>query len=386
MSQNRIVAIDATRGTAMLFVFLSHFAESYVSPTGKSGLLGILYRISMVASPTFMLISGTVLGYLYETHKDDFGPLKRILIGRGLFLLTLGRVLIMLAHIPLAGGFRQMLGWGFITDAIGISVILGSLSIRHLRPSLRLLIGLCLYAVSWWVVLTWFPNGFFLKSLKYSLFGPLSGYQNLIYADVFPVVPWFSIYLVGSFLGARLGQLQIRNEMSRATSLVLQWALGTLFLAVVIHTFKLYLGDAIPAELTNAWFHMVQMGKLPPTILYFLFYGGIGLLFLYAFLRFERNRVVKAVMEFTRILGQVSLFVFILQYYVYFSVFVLLRLDYSPFWPLYFAVSIIVIYLPSKIFYDRGLNRYFIVPYSRLFDQARRLFCEIFWVKITSNK
>lgn len=386
MSPKRIVAIDATRGTAMLFVFLSHFAQSYILPTGKFGLLSVMYLVSMVASPTFMLISGTVLGYLYDTHKDDFGPLKQILIGRGLFLLTLGRILIMLAHIPVAGGFRQMLGWGFITDAIGISVILGSLTIGHLRPSLRFLIGLCLYALSWWVILTWFPNGNLLKSIKYLLFGPLSGYQNLIYADVFPLVPWFGIYLVGSFIGARLGQLQNRNEMFRAPVLVLRWALGALFLAFVIYAVKVYLRDSIPSDLTTAWFHLFQLGKLPPTILYFLFYGGIGLLFLYAFLRFERSRLVMAIVEFTRILGQVSLFVFILQYYVYFSAFVLLKLDYTVFWPLYFAVSIILIYIPSKMFYNRGLNRYFAVPYPAIISHAKRQFMRLRWIVTIPNK
>ena len=368
MSQRRIVAIDATRGAAMLFVFLSHFSISYMRLAGHLNLVVLLYRISMVASPTFMLISGIILGYLFETHKENFQPIRRTLVGRGIFLLTVGRVLILIAHIPFAGGFRQALTWGFITDSIGVSVICGTIVIGHLRSLHRLFLGIFLYVISWWMILVWFPEPTVLRAVKYVLFGPLSGYQNSIYADVFPLLPWFGIYLVGSSMGSRLGKLLVQNQTTEAATFVLFTALASLSVALVIHGLKLSLGAAVPSDKAVIWFHLFQTEKLPPTFTYFLFYGGIGLLILYSFLKFERLRFVGRAMELLQVLGQVSLVAFILQYYVYFSLFIILNLKYSVFWPLYFAVSVCLIYVPTRFAFRHGFNKYLSVPYSRMLD------------------
>ncbi len=373
MSQSRLVAIDATRGTAMLFVFLSHFTESYIRPTNKFELMLWLYRISMLASPAFMLMSGIVLGYLYETHKENFVAMKRKLIGRGLFLLTLGRLLIILAHIPIAGGFQQALRWGFITDAIGMSVIVGSLTIKYLRPSIRFFIGLGLFTLSWWLILTWFPDGKPLEAIKGLLFGPMEGYENKIYADVFPIVTWFSLYLFGTCIGSRLGILQIREEMLKATSFVGRVASALSLAAVIILALRILMGPFDSSKLGLALSSQLYPQKLPPTALYFAFYGGMGLSILYGYLKFRENAFVTIISQVTRVFGEVSLFVFVVQYYVYFSVFVLLKLDYSVLWPLYFAASVIIIYIPSRIWYSRGLNKYLTVPYWKIFDKSTRL-------------
>ena len=358
----------------MFFVFLSHFAESYVRPNGKFELLSILYHITMVASPTFMLISGIVLGHLYEMRKDDFQPLKRTLIGRGLFLLTIGRVLIMLAHIPLAGGFISMLHWGFITDAIGVSVILGPLLIQRVNSTVRLVAGIGLFALSRTLVFTWYPTQEFMTVVKYLLFGPAAGYHNAIYADVFPIVPWFSVYLVGTCIGTRIGTLHVRGEMGKANAFILALASVTISFLVLGPVLIEYINVQSLEHITSSWPLMIHIEKLPPSLSYFLFYGGIGLLILYAYSRLESNSVVASIARFTGMIGQVSLFVFIVQYFVYFSLLVVLKLQYTVFWPLYFVASVFVVCVPSKLWYDRGLNKYLSVPYDKIWSRTKGLF------------
>jgi uncharacterized membrane protein len=97
----RLVFVDAGRGFAMLFVCLSHFAFAYFSadPTSVGGRTHeVLNAIGMVASPTFVLISGFLLGFLYRIQSGEFGPVRRRMIDRGIFLLTIGHALILLAH------------------------------------------------------------------------------------------------------------------------------------------------------------------------------------------------------------------------------------------------------------------------------------------------
>jgi uncharacterized membrane protein len=372
LSQERIAAIDATRGTAMFFVFLSHFVESYIRPTGHYKIMSILYRISMVASPTFMLISGIVLGYLYETHKENFGPMRESLIGRGLFLLTIGRLFIVIAHIPLAGGIREAFGWGFITDAIGISVIVGSLIVGYVKPLARLYLGLGLFMVSWWLILGWIPPRGFFEASKDLLFGPVAGYGDDVYADIFPLIPWLSLYIVGSYLGSTMGLLQIRQGMKGMSTFVGRIGWGAISLVAVVLAFRLFIGLPRKTESTSTLFFLFYSQKLPPTILYFLFYGGIGLIILYFFLRYEKNVMTRRIIHFTEIIGKSSLFVFILQYYVYFTFIVLLKLEYTLFWPCYFLASISIIYLITRFWYDRGFNKYLTIPYSRLLQHGSR--------------
>src|SRR5512135_1735050 len=105
--RGRIHAIDAARGTAMLFVFLSHFALVYIWRSGEIRLATLMYDVAMIASPTFMLISGIMLGYLYRTHPDDFARIRVNYLYRGLFLLTVGRLIIFGSHIVYAGGVKE---------------------------------------------------------------------------------------------------------------------------------------------------------------------------------------------------------------------------------------------------------------------------------------
>ena len=101
MKQSRIRAIDSGRGVAMLFVFLAHFNEYYLGSNGKSNQLYFLEKFTKLASPTFIIISGITLGFLFSINKLNFGQTKRKLVDRGLFLITIAHVLIALSWIPM---------------------------------------------------------------------------------------------------------------------------------------------------------------------------------------------------------------------------------------------------------------------------------------------
>src|SRR5437899_12729419 len=97
-ASRRVASIDAARGTAMLFVCLAHFTNSYFFPIGQENIGRNLVAIGMVASPTFVTVSGLVAGFLAVTRRNSFADLRRKLIDRGLFLLVVGHLL-----LPFAG-------------------------------------------------------------------------------------------------------------------------------------------------------------------------------------------------------------------------------------------------------------------------------------------
>jgi len=119
-------AVDATRGVAMALVCASHFSSTY--PRGSAGapvLFLLLHRIGMVATPTFVVVSGLVLGLRAVAFPDDVPRLRRRTLDRGLFLLLGARPVILAAHLVKAGGLGAALRWCFVTDALGICALAG---------------------------------------------------------------------------------------------------------------------------------------------------------------------------------------------------------------------------------------------------------------------
>ena len=73
----------------MLFVCLSHFDYVYLRGTPSHELqFTIVQRMAMLASPTFIIISGLLLGFLYRTRPEGMPALKAKFIDPGLFLFT----------------------------------------------------------------------------------------------------------------------------------------------------------------------------------------------------------------------------------------------------------------------------------------------------------
>src|SRR3954471_11239631 len=101
-ASQRIVPVDAARGSVMLFSCLAHFAwwihGTYPAASDR------LAAIGMVATPTFLMISGAMVGLLCVKAVRTGTDLKSQLFNRGLFLLTVGHLLIALAEAHVGGG------------------------------------------------------------------------------------------------------------------------------------------------------------------------------------------------------------------------------------------------------------------------------------------
>jgi hypothetical protein len=104
-----------------------------------------------------------------------------------------------------------------------------------------------------------------------------------------------------------------------------------------------------------------------------MFYSGLGVGgILGGWLFIERKGY--AVLDWAAALGQTSLVMFITQSYVYYSGIYLLRPHLSGrFWPVWLAVSIVAVLLPSAVWHHLGLNRYITVGYRYLHERRTAL-------------
>ncbi len=353
MSQKRLRFIDSGRGVAMIFVCLSHFSEAYFQATNKIALMEISCKISMIASPTFMIITGMMLGYLYTVKGQDFSCTRRILIDRGLFLITIAHIIIQITFLPLIDKFGSSYMTTFVTDAIGISMIIGTLLISKLSKYYRLMLAALIFSISWFFVYIGKPDNYFLSILYEICFG--SVYQKSFF-DTFPLVQWLAIYLVGTVLGEVVAKYQLSNRLDKVFPLFMKIGSIGMIIALVFYFVR---GHLISEGFYSDFLHITQ--KNPPGIIYFAFYGSIGIFILALLERIIAMDWFNSIIYRFELIGRTSLFVFVLQYFMYFFILVLIDPPFTVFWPVLFLITIYIVMVASKFWYHKKYNRFITV-------------------------
>lgn len=364
----RLHFIDAARATAMLFVFVSHFAESYFRSSGED-TPGVMRQITLIASPTFLVISGVMIGFLWRTRRDSFDGLRVRFTDRGLFLLTAGHLLISGPYLLRAHSDSLGLAWHYLftTDVIGVCMIIEPWLVSMLRPSRRLTVSGLAFALSWISVMIWHPHTLLAATFQETFFGSAT---PIAYVAAFPLLPWFGLDLAGTVLGEQLAELTLAGEDGAMLRLLLKvggWSVaGAVGLKALFLGTRLFTSPGIFLYVITSPFQ-----KNPPSLSYFLFYGGLGVgLILAGWLYVERKG--WAVLRWAAALGQTSLVMFVTQSYVYYTGVYFLRPHLSErYWPLWLAASVVIVLIPSVVWHRMGLNKFITIGYRWAYERRR---------------
>jgi uncharacterized membrane protein len=366
-------SIDAARGAAMLFVFLSHFTAAYFWPNGPFELASYLSTASMVASPTFVIVSGMVIGFLAVTDPSGFPALRIKLVDRGVFILVIGHFLLVLTEGPTFASFGHAYTTSFITDAIAVAIIVGPWLLGAFSSRTRIGLAISLFVLDWWAVVSWHPAGAVFTALKVYVVGS-SSLTGGAGAQVFPILPWIAVYLAASVLGERIGRTYATGNPFGAQRTLARVGLVS-FIAgsamyVVVATIR---GARAPhSEFASDLLGFLSIyQKFPPGIVYLTFFGGAGVVMLALILEIDRRGLFPWAMNQLRHVGRASLFAFIAEYALYRAFLARIDLPYSPFWPVLFALSVVVLVWAANVWDRRGANRFLTVGIKTL---ARKKF------------
>jgi uncharacterized membrane protein len=368
--RRRLQALDAARGIAMLFVCVSHFNSAYFERLPAHQFeASMLRNLTLIASPTFITISGLLLGFLARARPRDAAALRIKLVDRGLFMLTIGHVLIALAHAPIAGGIGPAFEWGFITDVIALGLMIGPVLVDRVPPGRRLALAGGLYALTWIVIATWRPESTALQRTKEYVFGPshfLDGVPRLVF-DCFPLVPWLAVYVAATVLGERLGQRATAGRGADMVPMLVRVTLGCLLVVLLVKggPFALKLAG-LGSSGVLVWTLGSPFQKQPPSLAYLGIYGGLGLMLLCGLLAIDARPLLRRALAIPAALGRASLVMFIVQYFVYFSVFVWWSPPYTPWWPLMLLASLVLMIGVGVLWARFGRNDVFSVGYRWL--------------------
>lgn len=351
----------------MLGVFLSHFGTAYLLSHQDMAASAWAFRVGRIAAPTFVLVSGLLLGYRSFLRPLRFGDHADSLVDRALFLLTVGHALLLLAHAPLAGGLLPALRWEFMTDAIGLSLLCGVALVPRVGLRGRLVLALGLYALSWLSLLLVQPATFAARLALETLVGTTRG-ANL-YVDSFPLLPWFSAYLAATAAGEWLARRSAEEGLAPPLRRLRDAGVIAMVLVVGVRGAEWlvggFVGDVSP---WGATLHLLlaPSQKLPPGPAYLLFYGGAGAVLLWAMQALEARAAGAALVRQLAMLGRASLALFIAQYVVFFAAVPLLRLPQTPWWPAMFLVAVLGLMGFARIWNAMHANRFLTVGYPRL--------------------
>jgi uncharacterized membrane protein len=372
----RIDSLDVARGAAMLFVCLSHFTGNYLATPVSGGASSTLSRsvwvattVSMIASPTFVAVSALVVGYLYRVHPAGMPELRRKLIDRGLFLLLIGHIIQVPVYAP-SGKMGDGVHLLFITDVIGLAIIIGPTLMMRTAPITRLLGGAALITSNWLATAFWVPGTEVGRLVARYALGVLDATGDFV---GFPPVPWFAVYLLMTVVGERLGEHARAGEFDRSESVLSRIGAASMAMGAAFAIARRVLGAVAPGFVVghgglSLW---SVSHKFPPGPVYLLFFGGAGLMLIARAFALSRASSFGYLTRPIAALGRASFFVFVLQGYVYYLVLPPLHLPFPHLWPGYYVVTVLLLVGAANIWDHFDGNRYLsvglwhAVPFAR---------------------
>ena len=357
----------------MLFVCLAHFTNSYFFLNGEEGIGRNLVVIGMIASPTFVTMSGLVAGFLGITRKSSFVHLRRKLIDRGLFLLLVGHLVLSLSGLIAGQRFLYAYRIGYITDAIGFAILIGPWLVATFSGRARLLLAATVFILDWLAVLLWTPGEGIPSLVKAYIVGVVGPGQWELTAGDFAAIPWTAVYLIGTVIGTTVGSYYVSDRRKAAHLMLAKLGTVSILAALVTKVSLVILKRFAPAfaEGHQTLLHFLSFyQKFPPGPVYLCFFGGAGMLLVAAILEASRREIQPFLLDQLRQVGLASFFVYIVQFYIYVIVEHALHLPYTPFWPLIFVLSIVLIALAATLWNRKAGNQYLTVGIAPLLERA----------------
>lgn len=219
MDNKRIPLIDELRGLAIVGMVIYHFLYSLFYIFGVnigSQTIRIMELVQPFLSGMFILIAGFTCRY----SKNNY------VRGIKVFLFGVGITAVTVIFLP-----SQAIYFG-ILHFLGISMILFEAVKRWLDKGNRYF---TLFYLSVIFILTFqMQRGFLtlpfwgrisLPKTVYRLWMAPFGLpgEGFVSSDYFPLLPWFSLFLIGSLIGSEVREMMIPERLCRQNSRILTW-------------------------------------------------------------------------------------------------------------------------------------------------------------------
>lgn len=299
----------------MIAVMFSHSSQALLDQ--HSSLANWLRTIGLVATPTFLLLSGFVCGHMVTGERRPVAEVRGRLVDRGLFLLIVVHLLLGFTHAMWLGPSIALTGNFYITDAVGLGLISASLlgsrvPVRHCLAG-----GLTLLLVGW-------TCSFFLD-LSPGAYRPLIrllvGLPEVDDMDegwIVPIIPYIGIFTLGFAGGIWFTQERARGITMHGFAVKCQlWSAYLIAAALLLKFGWLLAGSHAGVDSQYMWYQLTEpRQKMPPGPAYELFFGGAGLVLFGTIATLARSRLGRLPVSAFAVMGRTSLVAYVVQYWL----------------------------------------------------------------------
>jgi hypothetical protein len=346
----------------MFFVCLSH-SSAYVD-SAHWWFAEWLMSVGMIASPTFLLVSGIVSGYLGAT-ATSVEYYRRRLLDRGLFLLLVVHFVIALTYTSWLGTAAVSQSF-YITDSVAVGLIIASALVPRATPRALAGFGVVLLMAAWLVESSTAPSSVLGRGAEKLLFG-LFAARSRDEGYIVPLIPYLGIFLIGVAAGIEFVRLRgvglaMKQLATRCITLGVQCMVTALALKLMWLGIKPYLWpDVRPLlyEITD------PRQKIPPSLAYVLAYGGAGATMLGLLGTVAATALGGRVLSWLAVVGRASLAVFVVQYYVYYFPARVLNVGVGH-WAALFPASLVLLWVFAWTWNRFDGNRFFTLGISHV--------------------
>jgi uncharacterized membrane protein len=343
----RVMPLDAARGMAMFFSVLAHF--SYWISVRYVDAGRVLAEIGMIATPTFLLLSGIVAGFVSAPDGTDLQRVRTALFNRGLFVLLAGHFAIALAEAHYDGGLIRAFSNTYPTDTIGVGCILAALLAAKTVPRRWIAACVVAFVASWMIVVFWHPAAESLEGVKQLLVGRYDD-DTSVFRYTSPLLQYLAIYAVGLPIGRWLSERRRDNDLLSAGRVLMGWGAVAAASGALLRMLRPLADANLHANVNHILHSSLTIGqKLPPSPAYALFYCGCGVVLTGVFCVLWHYRTGTFVMQRLADVGRASLFVFVLQFFTIFTLPDLLGLAPGPTSPLIFIGNLGLLWVSARL-------------------------------------
>lgn len=331
VQRHRLLAVDALKGLAMVFVILQHSYLSTNTQTIPRVLDMLIWNVTSIAAVAFVAISGAIYSYfLYIQPHWKIAYRRYCLRAAFLILAAHPAINLMSYYFRVAGKDSPMSNLPFltkllldfpITDTIAVSMFLAPPLIICMNSLLRGTTVATMLAITILARAFWIPLESHWLILKEAVFGNL-GLPEIFW---FPLIPWLAIFLTGSFAGQVLSYLKqgtislpkLIQKMQRSGLVLVSLGIG---LTLGYKMFKILFG--------NIWSPSIFLALYPgqTTTLLPIYLGILALIFAELMKRIDLFGNYSRFTWFVSVFGRTSLFTYVVQFAVVESIPALLGL------------------------------------------------------------
>lgn len=363
-ASRRVLEMDAVRGAAMFAVWVAHSGYLMSDP----GVAHALKLSGMLATPTFLLLSGLVCGYLSQLEGGSVQRLRLRLIDRGLFLVVIAHLILSGTHSIWMPPAVATLHSFYITDAVGLSLVVAGMLLGRVTTRTLLMLGASLYVGATAFNTVMFYNDVDAHPVIRLLFGAPADDQE---GYVVPAIPYLGIFMMGIAAGLEFSRVRASGiTMIHVARLCQYVGVGCIVVALLLKAG----GRVVVPHLDVAWravanFLLAPSQKLPPGPAYLLTFGGAGLVMAGSLARLAQTRFSGIVSMFA-VVGRASLITYIVQACLLVVPARIFDLPQTPLvWLAIAPASFAALWLLAYFWDSRGYNRFITVGLRKL---ARR--------------